>query len=617
MSLNEGSTYSATADVAMVLTPSSQDVILSVLEASATRRDARGYLAKYAYGEDKQRSNIGPPYARVGFRLSAAPAFEDIANVAIMKIRAPQQLGQATLEGIAKTLSQLRVLGLIAVIIADCGVSENRQTFEMESLRLCEAIDGFGNPGAKLAGTVFVGQPRQDIMAKFPISCGGLHVDDHGLISSALRRGLLTVIPCLTRPDEVSSPRPASSREAILALTRYLSGLQFDNASAGNFSFENSGIGRPKKIASVERIILLEPLGGIPLPGRPSISHRFINLEQEYSALSDYLDNIRTGSCSNDDEQQSRHRGSIHAENLAIAKDTLSILPPSSSALITTPLASANIKDSQEAGGSKASAVEDSRSGFYQMVATRKLQNPLLHNLLTDKPVFSPSLPLHRIQSHERMPHREPDLGTSTVVKRGMPVTIFPDPGSGPWSPPIENWQRLRLTDTCIDLPRLVHLIEDSFGRKLNVRKYLDRVNEKIAGIIVVGQYEGAAIFTWEQPDDAIEGQGGENERLVPYLDKFAVLRRSQGSAGVADILFNAMVRDCFPEGVCWRSRNDNPVNKWYFERSAGTCKLPGSGWTMFWTTAGLGSDCARLRDYETVCRSIGPSWAEDKHGVE
>lgn len=27
----------------------------------------------------------------------------------------------------------------------------------------------------------------------------------------------------------------------------------------------------------------------------------------------------------------------------------------------------------------------------------------------------------------------------------------------------------------------------------------------------------------------------------------------------------------------------DNPVNKWYFERSRGTWKLPDTNWTMFW----------------------------------
>jgi amino-acid N-acetyltransferase len=85
----------------------------------------------------------------------------------------------------------------------------------------------------------------------------------------------------------------------------------------------------------------------------------------------------------------------------------------------------------------------------------------------------------------------------------------------------------------------------------------------------------------------------------------------------VADIVFNAMVRSCFPNGVCWRSRKNNPVNKWYFERSLGTWKLSDTNWTMFWTTPGLVEDSQKFRDYEAVCRSIQPSWADDTGVVD
>jgi amino-acid N-acetyltransferase len=101
---------------------------------------------------------------------------------------------------------------------------------------------------------------------------------------------------------------------------------------------------------------------------------------------------------------------------------------------------------------------------------------------------------------------------------------------------------------------------------------------------------------------------------MIPYLDKFAVLRKSQGAGGVADIVFNAMVRNCFPDGVCWRSRKDNPVNKWYFERSRGTMKIRDMNWTMFWTTPDLSTDQQKYKDYESVCRGVEPSWADKKH---
>jgi amino-acid N-acetyltransferase len=202
----------------------------------------------------------------------------------------------------------------------------------------------------------------------------------------------------------------------------------------------------------------------------------------------------------------------------------------------------------------------------------------------------------------------------TTFAKRGMSVSIFPDPRIAPWKPPEAGKPHLTLTDSRIDLPRFVHLIEDSFNRKLDVEDYLKRVNDRIAGVIIAGEYEGGALLTWETPPGIVDNHSPEGRaRMVPYLDKFAVLKKSQGSGGVADIVFTAMVRDCFPEGVCWRSRRDNPVNKWYFERSRGTWKLPDTNWTMFWTTPELSMDQQLFLDYEGVCRWVVPSWADNK----
>jgi amino-acid N-acetyltransferase len=140
----------------------------------------------------------------------------------------------------------------------------------------------------------------------------------------------------------------------------------------------------------------------------------------------------------------------------------------------------------------------------------------------------------------------------------------------------------------------------------------MDRVNGRLAGLIIAGEYEGGAILTWETPPGVPDDGSPESlSRMVPYLDKFAVLKRSQGAGGVADMVFNAMVRTCFPTGVCWRSRRGNPVNKWYFERSRGTWKLPDSNWTMFWTTEGVPENEQTFWDYEGVCRHIEPSWTD------
>lgn len=198
-----------------------------------------------------------------------------------------------------------------------------------------------------------------------------------------------------------------------------------------------------------------------------------------------------------------------------------------------------------------------------------------------------------------------------TFAKRGMPLKIIPDLRITPWTADKGGGAGLKLTDSKIDLSRLVHLIDDSFNRKLDVEHYLNRINDRVAGLIIAGEYEGGALFTWETPPGV---SSSDLRRQVPYLDKFAVLKRSQGAGGVADIVFNAMVRGCFPQGVCWRSRRDNPVNKWYFERARGTWKIPQTNWTMFWTTEGVEAGFGeRFRDYEAVCRGVEPSWADKK----
>ncbi|RDA87404.1 hypothetical protein CP532_7014 [Ophiocordyceps camponoti-leonardi (nom. inval.)] len=574
-----------------------RDVIVSVLESSATRREAKGYLQKYASPLSKPSSFLQDPRQA---QDKKAPD-KTLPHVAVVKLRMPQQLPQDNLIGIARTLSQLRMLGLIAVVVVDSHVGASRQELQDDAWRLCEAVDAsLDQPGAKLVDNLFATSSPAKPIVPASIFSHRMRVDDGGLLERALQHGIIVIAPSVARSDELSAPRPAEAHETVLSLTKFLNGMQFDGPID-----HGTGDWRPRRIASVERLIILDPLGGIPLPGRVDLCHRFVNLEQEYGALMHYF------KTSKEDDEMSASQD-MHAANLRLARDSLSMLPPSSSVLITTPLAAANPSPTIPSDASP-----NASFGFAEMVKTRRKRNPLLHNLLTDKPVTSPSLPLQRIQGEPAGDSQTTGLSDATLVKRGLPVTIYPDPSISPWQPPGPDSPRLRLTDNCIDLPRLIHLIEDSFGRKLDVKGYMDRINDKLAGIIIAGEYEGGAIFTWERPDTVNEEEAYSQGRLVPYLDKFAVLRNLQGSGGVADVVFNAMVRDCFPGGVCWRSRKTNPVNRWYFERSTGTCKLSDSNWTMFWTTMGLGNRHPVLQDYEAVCRGVRPSWADDGPGTQ
>jgi hypothetical protein len=86
---------------------------------------------------------------------------------------------------------------------------------------------------------------------------------------------------------------------------------------------------------------------------------------------------------------------------------------------------------------------------------------------------------MHQEPADPRSSHRQTDLLSSlptatfpptetTLLKHGTPLQVFP---SG-----------IKPTDTAVDLPKLVALIEDLFGKTLDVAHFLDRVNDHITG---------------------------------------------------------------------------------------------------------------------------------------
>ncbi|KAI5926219.1 mitochondrial amino-acid acetyltransferase [Camillea tinctor] len=609
-----------------------RDFLVSVLETSATKRDTKGYMNKFipvlerkgatgfkqrATTQTRETNNVViPENTAEGVKDLVVDQGEKIAGldrpnleqdvtiqeslfVALIKFRAPQQIDDATLNGVGKTLGQLRKLGLISIVVVDCDVggkdeAAKRQTAGMQANRIAMAIDKYDARGARVIDSpIAIGDAPDKVNS--PFTSRSLFINNSTDLMSALKEELIPIIPSFGFTADTCTIKPVSANDAVLALTRQLSGLQFLEQSA-----EDSRMAPLLKAAEVYRLIILDPLGGTPAKNRATGRHLFLNLEQEFREVKEQLTATEPASKAQNKEN------TIHLENAQLAKDVLSLLPPTSSAVITTPEEVATERRPED------------RNMDWALVGTRRGQNPLIHSLLTDKPVHSSSLPSERFRPVTSATGTSQIGSLTTLAKRGMPLTIYPDPRVTPWQPPRPGQKSLNLTDPCIDLPRLVHLIEDSFGRKLDVDHYLRRINGNLAGIIIAGQYEGGALLTWERPA-GMNDAGGEKDatRLVPYLDKFAVLRKSQGAGGVADIIFNAMVRDCFPYGVCWRSRKDNPVNKWYFERSRGSLKFADMNWTMFWTTPELALDEQKFRDYESVCRGVEPSWADKKQVVD
>jgi amino-acid N-acetyltransferase len=172
-----------------------------------------------------------------------------------------------------------------------------------------------------------------------------------------------------------------------------------------------------------------------------------------------------------------------------------------------------------------------------------------------------------------------------------------------------------------VDKDKLRSLLETSFRRSLDAPRFWNRLESDLDFVIVIGDYAGAAVCTKE-------GRTASHRDGICYLDKFAVLPSNQGD-GTVDFLWVALRDETYGLGLLdaanpsegslsgvgrgrdlvWRSRADNPVNKWYFERSNGFVYLPPAeqapkeegneallesektvdrkkGWKMFWCDA-------------------------------
>ncbi|RMZ87295.1 hypothetical protein DV736_g5474, partial [Chaetothyriales sp. CBS 134916] len=559
-----------------------KEFFTDLLTSTATKRDVKSYISRLKAPTQKSphvapqigqsQTKIDPAkFLGVPRAVETSPVFkhhEDIqerpfqevedVHVALVKLSDLSKIGDEQLHSIAQTLSLLSRLSLTPCIVVEetqsTDETTSKQQISAQADRLVSALDTTQSLGGRRVNDILALQDDGRSKLSLP-----------SLLLRPLRRGLIPVVVPVAYSESTQQAVRISANEAIIALTKSFT------APIGSISSQNSGF---PSLVSVDRIVVIDESGGIPSTRSVDKMHMFVNLEQEYHQLQEELRS-----------STDPHVSSQHASNLWMLRQALGLLPHTASGLITSPA---------EAANSRQSTQEQQVSS----VRTRRRRNTLIHNLLTDKPAFSSSLPRARLGA----------ATASTFVKQGMPLIILPHPAAQEWSAHKQPW--IKLTDPRIDLDRLVYLINDSFDRKLDVDAYLNRVNERIAGVIIAGEYEGGAILTWETPPGADQN---DTSRLVPYLDKFAVLKKSQGAGGVADIVFNAMVRSCFPNGVCWRSRKNNPVNKWYFERSRGTWKIPRMNWTMFWTTPGVADHDKTFQDYEAVCQSVVPTWADNK----
>jgi amino-acid N-acetyltransferase len=654
-----------------------------LLKESPGKRDARNFLKQFDASKPKKKEgnqasqvkqavsevvhndwgttrtgvNLGNLYQPTIFTREPLPEkkyeeedMDEPLHLALVKLRQPQTLDDRTLGGIALTLSQMAQLGLSTAVVLDCGdqtaISAPQvdgtyeKTLREQAARFVAALEEYNEPGALLIEHA-LGYSRRgtDIPSTVQVR-GGVEVKNSFLLYPPIDDGVIPVLLPFAYDNELKKI-PVDADDVLLALIREFAGITGQtgrniNEHEATVGGNNNDVEQP----ILDRIIVLDPLGGIPSENRADGAHVFVNLEAEYLDIkrelqllstaahkipvTDSLVSLGTGNPLSKfvEEEVAPLPGSPpridnpaplrHLKNLDVVQNALKLLPPTSSGLILTPSEAAT------------KAIPDD-------ARTTPSKNPLLHNLLTDKPMISSSLPTSPASRFLGSASPNP----ATFLKKGVPLTMIPDPRvTGAWRPPSASNPSIELAqDPRINFPKLEDLINDSFRRKLHAKDYLDRIRGRVAGIIIAGDYEGGAICTWETPSTLLgtnipseASDTPDSPYWVPYLDKFAVLTSSQGSGGVSDIVWAALTRTCFPEGVIWRSRTSNPVNKWYQERSTGTWNLPGDQWTMFWTTNGVtrrwnaeewgfGENAegglTRWDAYVDVCSGIVPSWAD------
>lgn len=553
----------------------SKNVILSVLNSTATKREARDYLAKYTDGSGRQ-------------------------NHCLLLIRHLQNISHKNLHNLSGTITRLRMLGLkpICVIPPSSHVDKQAESWDkLLSLAELKPLHLYDS----------------------------LTLDSDGSLESVLQsqRSVFEqsdrLVPIL-RPYMYD--KSTARQSMVPESTSFLRGLCGDG------------------IPYIDKFFILNNIGGIPSNERQENSHVFINLSQEFNhiskSLSNQLDKLKRREPSSEDlmDRMAVHmkeeefsllelKCKEHLEDLQLMNVVLSKLSNSSTGLITTTRAASLAHNSN---------------------------NPLLHNLLTDRSLISSSLPRFkkrheslesnddhawyelpgdldeearereiRDTNHVKMTENMQDaIFVTTVFKKGIHIRVYNES-----TLTAENSVGLPDTpynysdydnDSKLNLSKLKRILDQSFGRELDLKHYMNRINGRIASVIVIGNYEGIAILTYEGPPD--------NEFV--YLDKFAVMPHLKGSLGISDIIFNLMFK-LFPKELLWRSRRDNVVNKWYFQRSVAVMdlsmdlfdgnRLP-SQFKLFYygdPEAAFKSfnNKDRLKEYARYVRDIKPSWAK------
>lgn len=548
---------------------------MSILRANPSLRDTRGYLADFSPRTLKPKkptaqaslpdvSQSIPPVAETlppdiaqeeatETATARSPVIASILNpiirrTALVKLQGP--FTERQLESIARGLVYLEKLGLVSVIVMENdrlakGDRGERAAIMEETMRVVFALEKHGAKARPVLGAVVRLGPKpgeEDEAANPTDYTPEAHTFPADLVH--IRSALEAgEIPVLPPMalDSFCRGVRVDANDVIAALAR---GMTEAAAEHADHPTDHSDV----DLAPL-RLMIINKEGGVPSYARAGMPHLLVNLASEYSFIRNTFDH----------RWKDTHPSAL--KNLALARTCLSYMPSSSSAV---------------------------------MVSHRS-PSSLIANLITNKPAVSSSLPHALLQGNRKLePH------TPTLLRRGLDVRVIRQAAD-------------------IDRVKMKALLEQSFRRDLDEVAFWKRLDECLDFVIVAGDYAGAAIVTKEQCPP------GTSPAFTPitYLDKFAVLPSHQGD-GTVDFLWVALHDETYglglpfsanPNGgkegkghgtdLVWRSRANNPVNKWYFERSTGHMRM--GDWVLFWCDAEV-----RLKTEEGRRGRAGLSYLEE-----
>ena len=538
-----------------------QDFILSILKASPSLRDSRSYLEFFGPQARKGPTLAPDPVKRqqekaivqtgqtkdpdateaTSLQVKPSPIAAAILNpvhrrTALVKVQGP--FSDKQLDSIARGIVYLEKLGLTSVIVVDNdqltrGTEGERSALIEDAMRLVRTLEGQGARARPVLDAVVrlgpkPGEEEHEENREFVPPEAHTFPADLITIRSALRAGEIPVLPPLAL-DSFCRSTPVDANDVLAALARgMVEAAALEDAQAQEaveLPDEDQQITRDVDLTPL-RLMIINREGGVPSYARNGFPHLLINLSSEYDHIHDTF------------HEPWMHSNPTALSNLSLARKCLSYMPPTSSAI---------------------------------MVSHRS-PSSLIANLITNKPALSSSLPHALLQGKSKLTQHTP-----TLLRRGLPVRV------------------LRTLDE-IDRPKMNNLLELSFGRKLDEGAFYQRLEHSLDFVIVAGDYAGAAIVTNEACPES------SSRPPLSYLDKFAVLPSHQGD-GTVDFLWVALHDESYglglpfsvnPNGgregkgegrdLVWRSRANNPVNKWYFERSTGHVRL--GSWVLFWCDA-------------------------------